>query len=174
MQRSILEADQEQDESEESSDMTDEELNMLLARSDEEVTIFRELDVQREVEAERRWRERGNVGPRPPPLMAVEELPEIYQRDEPFVPKEDEEVKLEGRGQRKRNTVNYNDGIDDPFLAVSQGQLLAVSMLTFPKEELGAEEDFDEPPTRKRGRPSKIGSGSGTNTPQPDPRKCAM
>ncbi|KZV83895.1 hypothetical protein EXIGLDRAFT_742051 [Exidia glandulosa HHB12029] len=152
--RSILEADQEQDESEESSDMTDEELNMLLARSDEEVAIFRELDVQREVEAERRWRERGNVGPRPPPLMAVEELPEIYQRDEPFVPKEDEEVKLEGRGQRKRNTVNYNDGIDDPFLA----------------EELGAEEDFDEPPTRKRGRPSKIGSGSGTNTPQPDPR----
>lgn len=98
--------------------MTDEELNLLLARNDQEVITFREMDVKREAEAEIKWREQGNVGPRPPSLMTFEELPEIYQRDEPFMPKEDEEIKLEGRGQRKRATVNYNDGIDDPLLAV--------------------------------------------------------
>ncbi|EJD54992.1 hypothetical protein AURDEDRAFT_147677 [Auricularia subglabra TFB-10046 SS5] len=149
--RSILEADQEQDESEENAEMTDEELNMLLARSDQEVTIFKEMDAKREQDLERQWRVNGNRGPRPPPLMAFEELPPIYQRDEPFVPKEDEELRLEGRGQRKRAAVNYNDGLDDPLLADV------------------VEEDFDEPPTRgRRSRPSKYGSS--TSTPQPDNR----
>ena len=117
MQRSILEADQEQEESEE-ADVTEEELNMMLARSDEEVAVFRELDRQHEEEAERAWRAAGNRGPRPQPLMAFEELPEIYQRDEPFAPKEDDDIKLEGRGQRKRTTISYNEGLQDPYLEV--------------------------------------------------------
>ena len=32
---------------------------------------------------------------------------------------DEDELKLEGRGQRKRNTVNYNDGLDGDLLAVS-------------------------------------------------------
>ena len=91
---------------------------MLLARTDEEIDIFREMDRQRDEEAERAWREAGGRGPRPPPLMGFDELPEIYQRDEPFAPKEDDEIKLEGRGQRKRATISYNEGLIDPYLEV--------------------------------------------------------
>jgi hypothetical protein len=46
-QRSILEADQEE-ENEEAGDMNDDELNMMLARSDHEIAVFREIDDQRE------------------------------------------------------------------------------------------------------------------------------
>jgi ATP-dependent helicase STH1/SNF2 len=45
MQRSILEADQEE-ENEEAGDMNDDELNEMLARNDEVVEIFRTMDLQ--------------------------------------------------------------------------------------------------------------------------------
>ncbi|KAL1678736.1 SNF2 family N-terminal domain-containing protein [Schizophyllum commune] len=115
--RAILEADQEE-ESEESGDMNDEELNMLLARDDSEREVFQRIDAQREREAEEMWRAAGNRGKPPPPLMQLEELPECYQKEEPFVPDELEEV-AEGRGTRKRNVVSYNDGLSDDAWAMA-------------------------------------------------------
>ncbi|KAL1739227.1 hypothetical protein HDZ31DRAFT_49722, partial [Schizophyllum fasciatum] len=115
--RAILEADQEE-ESEESGDMNDEELNMLLARDDSEREVFQRIDAQREREAEEMWRANGNRGKPPPPLMQLEELPECYQKEEPFVPDELEEV-VEGRGSRKRNVVSYNDGLSDDAWAMA-------------------------------------------------------
>jgi ATP-dependent helicase STH1/SNF2 len=44
--------------------------------------------------------------------MQFEELPECYQTDEPFDIKDVEEL-VEGRGQRRRNIVSYNDGLSD-------------------------------------------------------------
>jgi ATP-dependent helicase STH1/SNF2 len=44
--------------------------------------------------------------------MQFEELPECYQTDEPFDIK-DVEVLIEGRGQRRRNILSYNDGLSD-------------------------------------------------------------
>jgi ATP-dependent helicase STH1/SNF2 len=111
MQRSILEADQEE-ENEEAGDMNDDELNEMLARNDEEVEIFRSMDLQRERDALDAWRAVGNRGKPPLPLMQLEELPECYQTDEPFEPKEIDDA-IEGRGQRRRNVVNYNDGLSD-------------------------------------------------------------
>jgi hypothetical protein len=49
--------------------------------------------------------------------MQLEELPECYQTDEPFDIKDTEEV-FEGRGQRRRNVVSYNDGLDDDTWAM--------------------------------------------------------
>ncbi|KIY64503.1 SNF2-family ATP dependent chromatin remodeling factor snf21 [Cylindrobasidium torrendii FP15055 ss-10] len=109
--RSILEADQEED-NEEAGDMNDEELNGLLARSEEEAAVFREYDANRERELAESWRNAGHRGKPPPPLMAVEELPELYRSDEPFAPPTEEEI-VEGRGARKRNVVNYTDNLDD-------------------------------------------------------------
>ncbi|KAG6895585.1 hypothetical protein C0992_000500 [Termitomyces sp. T32_za158] len=109
--RSILEADQEE-ENEEAGDMNDDELNELIARSEDEAAIFREMDIKREREAIENWRNSGARGKPPPPLMQLEELPECYQNDEPFEVKEMEDV-LEGRGQRRRNVVSYNDGLSD-------------------------------------------------------------
>ncbi|KAJ3562092.1 hypothetical protein NP233_g9787 [Leucocoprinus birnbaumii] len=120
--RSILEADQEE-ENEEAGDMNDDELNALISRSDEEQRLFHELDMKRERDALEAWRAAGNRGKPPPPLMQLEELPEIYQTDEPFDVKEVDEV-IEGRGQRKRNVVSYNDGLSDDAwaMAVEEGE----------------------------------------------------
>ncbi|KAH7883996.1 SNF2 family N-terminal domain-containing protein [Phlebopus sp. FC_14] len=115
--RSILEADQEE-ENEEAGDMNDDELNEMLARSDNEVEVFRRMDLAREREALEHWRIAGNRGKPPLPLMQLEELPECYQTDEPFEAREMDDT-LEGRGQRKRNVVNYNDGLSDEQWAIA-------------------------------------------------------
>ena len=90
--------------------MNDDELNELLARGEHEAQIFREIDAKREREVLEAWRAAGNKGKPPPPLFQLEELPECYQTDEPFQAAEVDDV-MEGRGQRKRNVVSYNDVI---------------------------------------------------------------
>ncbi|VDC02001.1 unnamed protein product [Peniophora sp. CBMAI 1063] len=121
--RSILEADQEED-NEESGDMNDDELNELIARSDEEQKIFAEMDAQRERDAAADWKAKGNRGKPPPGLMALEELPEIYRSEEPFAGQEDEIAETEGRGARKRAVVNYTDNLDDDqwAMAIEDGE----------------------------------------------------
>jgi len=99
--------------------MNDEELNELIARHEDENAIFREMDLKRERDALEAWRAAGNRGKPPPPLMQFEELPECYQTEEPFEVKEIDEA-TEGRGQRRRNVVSYNDGLsDDAWAQVS-------------------------------------------------------
>lgn len=97
--------------------MNDEELNELIARSDQESVIFREMDIQRDRESQESWRLSGNRGKPPLPLMQLEELPECYQTDEPFEVKEVDDL-VEGRGQRRRNVVSYNDGLSDDAWAL--------------------------------------------------------
>jgi ATP-dependent helicase STH1/SNF2 len=92
----------------EQDDMDDEELNMILARSDDELIKFREMD-------EIRMRD-PIYGPaaganRMPRLMAENELPEIYMSDGNPISDEPEEIK--GRGARERNTVKYDDGLTE-------------------------------------------------------------
>jgi len=98
--------------------MNDDELNDVIARSDEEAVTFREMDVKREREAAENWRNSGGRGKPPQPLMQQEELPECYQTDEPFEVKELDDT-LEGRGQRRRNIVSYNDGLSDEAWAIA-------------------------------------------------------
>jgi hypothetical protein len=112
-----LEADQEE-ENEEAGDMNDDELNELLARSEDESRIFRELDSKRERETLETWRTLGNKGKPPAQLMQLEELPSCYKTDEPFLGQDTLEDLIEGRGQRKRNVVSYNDGLDDDTWAM--------------------------------------------------------
>ncbi|KAJ6573921.1 SNF2-family ATP dependent chromatin remodeling factor snf21 [Mycena vulgaris] len=115
--RSILDADQEE-ENEEAGDMNDDELNSIIARTEEEGELFRDMDVKREREALENWRAQGHRGKPPPGLTQFEELPECYQKDEPFeVVIVDESA--EGRGQRRRNVVSYNDGLSDEAWAMA-------------------------------------------------------
>lgn len=97
--------------------MNDDELNELIARTDTEAGTFRELDLKRERETAENWRNRGNRGKPPLPLMQLEELPECYRNDEPFEVQEIDEA-TEGRGQRRRNVVSYNDGLSDEAWAI--------------------------------------------------------
>jgi len=117
--RSILEADQEED-NEEAEDMNDEELkrNELIARHDSEALFSARLDAKRERDTLESWRAQGNRGKPPQPLMQFEGLPECYQADEPFEVKESDDV-VEGRGQHRRNVVSYNDGLSDDAWAMA-------------------------------------------------------
>ncbi|KAH9906145.1 SNF2-family ATP dependent chromatin remodeling factor snf21 [Xylariomycetidae sp. FL2044] len=95
-------------ESGEQDEMDDEELNMILARSDDEVTVFQQLD-----EARARDPIYGN-GPnskRIPRLMGEDELPDIYLNEGNPEPEEEEEVL--GRGARERTRVKYDDGLTE-------------------------------------------------------------
>ncbi|KAG1832907.1 SNF2 family N-terminal domain-containing protein [Suillus subalutaceus] len=160
--RSILEADQEE-ENEEAGDMNDDELNEMLARNDEEVEIFRSMDLQRERDALDAWRAVGNRGKPPLPLMQLEELPECYQTDEPFEPKEIDDA-IEGRGQRRRNIVNYNDGLSDEqwAMAVEDGEDLQelVDRARGKKERRAANKLLKDTDTPGRNTPaSDVGVG---------------
>ncbi|CCL99639.1 uncharacterized protein FIBRA_01659 [Fibroporia radiculosa] len=115
--RSILEADQEE-ENEEAGDMNDEEINEIISRSDEEERIFRDIDIQRDREAQEAWKAAGHRGKPPLPLMQLEELPDCYRTDEPFENK-DEFDEVEGRGHRRRAIVNYTDGLSDDQWAMA-------------------------------------------------------
>jgi ATP-dependent helicase STH1/SNF2 len=116
----MLEADQEED-TDESASMNDDEINLIIARTDEEITIFKRMDGERDIKEDADWMKSGGRGPKPDRLMQFQELPEVYQRDEPKTPPpEIETFNFGGRSQRARKEVIYNDGLtDDQWVAVS-------------------------------------------------------
>ncbi|KAI6709815.1 hypothetical protein JHW43_007674 [Diplocarpon mali] len=92
----------------EQEEMDDEDLNMILARSDDELEIFRKMDIER---AKDPTYGTGAGSKRIPRLMAESELPEIYMSDGNPISDEPEEVK--GRGARERTRVKYDDGLTE-------------------------------------------------------------
>lgn len=93
-------------ESGEQEEMEDEELNMLLARSDDELVTFQQLD-------EERQRESIYGGPKGKPrLMGEDELPDIYLNEGNPIEDDAEEIIL-GRGARERTKVKYDDGLTE-------------------------------------------------------------
>ncbi|KAM0512615.1 hypothetical protein ACHAPE_008639 [Trichoderma viride] len=93
-------------ESGEQEEMEDEELNMLLARSDDEIVTFQKLD-------EERQRESPYGGPKGKPrLMGEDELPDIYLNEGNPIEDDAEEIIL-GRGARERTKVKYDDGLTE-------------------------------------------------------------
>lgn len=155
--------DHEQGDEEEAGDMNDDEVNEILQRSAEELEIFRNMDIEREREADRTWYSAGNTGLRPSGLMAIEELPPQYQRDQTFDPEaEDGEVLNTGRGHRRRKEVSYNDGLSDEAwtAAVDAGEDPS-EIAAAKRAKRGivdyADEDSDEESPEGRGR--KKGKG---------------
>ncbi|KAK7742068.1 transcriptional regulator [Cytospora paraplurivora] len=93
----------------EQEEMDDEELNLILARNDNELITFQRLDDERARDP--------TYGTQPgckrmPRLMAEDELPDIYLNDESPDAPEDTEVVL-GRGARERTKVKYDDGLTE-------------------------------------------------------------
>ncbi|KAK4639584.1 transcriptional regulator [Podospora bellae-mahoneyi] len=92
----------------EQEEMDDEELNMILARNDDELSIFHKMDEERSRDP--------IYGTKPgckgvPRLMAENELPEIYLTE--GNPVEEEEAVVLGRGARERTKVKYDDGLTE-------------------------------------------------------------
>lgn len=95
-------------ESLEQEEMDDEDLNLILARSDAELQIFRQMD---ELRAKDMTYGNAPGSKRVPRLMQESELPEIYMSDGNPISDEPEEIK--GRGARERTRVKYDDGLTE-------------------------------------------------------------
>ncbi len=86
-------------------EMDDDDLNVIMARSDAEFEQFREMDKQRERESP--------YGPNKelPRLLSEAELPDVFLQDGTEMADEPEEVV--GRGARQRTQVKYDDGLTE-------------------------------------------------------------
>lgn len=134
--RAMLEADNESDDEEEQGELNEDELNQMLARNEEEVARFQEVDRERLADDEAEWRAMGNNGPMPERLIQDNELPEMYHRD---FEAELNAAQSEQPFTRRRNVVHYDDGLtEDQFLRA-----------------LEDEEDLNEVVERKRERAEK-------------------
>ena len=171
LQRSILEADQEEDNGQ-SGDMDDDEINELLARDEGEVEIFGDMDIQRLRDIKNNWQLTGHHGPPPQLLIQLEELSRCYRNDGffDFTPLE---RWMEGRGHRRRNAINYNDGLSDDAWARAleddedldeviakardKNQRRAANKLLRESEGQSSRNSpaVEEPKRKKKGRPPK-------------------
>lgn len=90
----------------EEDDLDDDELNQIIARNDDELITFQELDAQRALETRN-----ASYSSR---LYTDQELPEVYQRDPQFFHKSEEQLIEEyGRGNRERKTAVYDDNLTE-------------------------------------------------------------
>ncbi|KAI9854843.1 MAG: hypothetical protein M1824_006533, partial [Vezdaea acicularis] len=146
----------------------DDDLNLIMARSEDEIELFKQMDEERDRDSE------YGPGKRLPRLMAEEELPDIYlQEGGPLVEELDEEV---GRGARKRTQVKYDDGLteeqwleavddsdDSPEAAIERKQARIQKRQSNKDKRQGGEDspapsrEESEPPLvpKKRGRKPK-------------------
>jgi ATP-dependent helicase STH1/SNF2 len=104
--RSLLEAEEaKRGHKDDGDDLDDEELNEILARSDDEREAFRQIDLQRSRTASHQSR-----------LFTEAELPEVYKRDivkEMQAIREAQDQEMYGRGARERREVHYDDGLTE-------------------------------------------------------------
>lgn len=104
--RTLLESAEAGDQLNDQDEMDDDDLNEIMARSDEELTIFQKID------QERAKTDQYGPGHRYPRLMGEDELPDIYlAEDMPAAKTEVEEVT--GRGARERKVTRYDDGLTE-------------------------------------------------------------
>lgn len=100
--QSILHQD-EMDEEEENEVPDDEMINLMIARSDEELELFKKMDAERKAE---------EVKPR---LLDESELPDWLVKEEEEVDRWDyeEDNSILGRGSRQRKEVDYTDSLTE-------------------------------------------------------------
>jgi ATP-dependent helicase STH1/SNF2 len=103
--RTLLETAEAADQLNEQEEMDDDDLNDIMARSEEEVTIFQQMD------RERMKNDEYGAGRSFPRLMGEDELPDIYLQEDNPVPEEVEEYA--GRGARVRTVQRYDDGLTE-------------------------------------------------------------
>lgn len=103
--RTLLESAESADQIADQDEMDDDDLNDIMARSEDEMLLFQKIDAERA--------KQDNYGPgyKYPRLMSEAELPEIYVSEDTAVP---DEVELTaGRGARERKTTRYDDGLTE-------------------------------------------------------------
>ena len=89
----------------EQEEMDDDDLNLIMARSDQEIVQFQKMDEERAKDSQ------YGPGKKLPRLMGESELPDIYLQEDNPVAEELEEIA--GRGARERTRVKYDDGLTE-------------------------------------------------------------
>lgn len=104
MLRTLLDA-REQAESLDEEEMDDDDLNEIMARSADELILFKKMDADRERDSA--------YGPGKPlqRLIQQEELPEVWLKEP--APEEEKEEEFLGRGARERASIRYDDGLTE-------------------------------------------------------------
>lgn len=105
MLRVMLESAEAVETHDDNEEMDDDELNMMMMRSDDELTLFQKMDEERAKEQK--------YGPdkKLPRLLGESELPDIYMNEDNPVVEELETAY--GRGTRERAKVKYDDGLTE-------------------------------------------------------------
>ena len=106
MLRTLLDSAETAEDMANQEEMDDDELNMITARSDEELAVFQRLDQERAKDP-MYGPEEGKL----PRLMEEDELPEIYLNEDS--PLDDVIEEIAGRGARERTRVKYDDGLTE-------------------------------------------------------------
>jgi ATP-dependent helicase STH1/SNF2 len=88
-------------------EMDDEDLNMMMMRSEEELVLFQKMDEDRLRD------DKYGPGKRYPRLLSEEELPDIYLQDDDLPEPSDLIEETFGRGARERTRVRYDDGLTE-------------------------------------------------------------
>ncbi|KAI5291524.1 hypothetical protein KEM52_000138, partial [Ascosphaera acerosa] len=103
--RTLLETAENAEAAGEAEEMDDDDLNDIMARSEEELALFQRID------AERIASQDYGPGHKYPRLVCEEELPDIYlQEDNPAA---EETPEVFGRGARERKVTKYDDGLTE-------------------------------------------------------------
>ncbi|WBW73961.1 RSC-type complex ATPase Snf21 [Schizosaccharomyces osmophilus] len=106
--RSLLENENGEEHNDEKGELDDDELNEVLARSDQELDLYRKMteeDDEISPYSKSKGRER---------LIQVEELPEFYQQEQPAKVEEEPQILEDlGRGARRRVPVVYDETARD-------------------------------------------------------------
>ncbi|KAL9612428.1 MAG: hypothetical protein Q9167_002976 [Letrouitia subvulpina] len=103
--RTLLDSAEAAEQLADQEEMDDDDLNAIMARSDDEMTIFQQLDAERAKDSS------YGPGRKLPRLMGEDELPDIYLQEDNPVAEEIEE--FAGRGARERTKVKYDDGLTE-------------------------------------------------------------
>ena len=103
--RTLLETAEAADQLNEQEEMDDDDLNDIMARSEQETVLFQQMDRDRVKNDE------YGPGHALPRLMCEDELPDIYLAEDNPVPEEVEEYA--GRGARVRTVQRYDDGLTE-------------------------------------------------------------
>ncbi len=120
------------DETEESAGMDNDEMNDIVTHSEVELILFHEMDIQWAAQEQKDWHQAGHTGHVLPHLMQVSELPEVYQQDEPVHVVESEGEGFTGCGAQVWNVVCYTNGLmDDQWAEVHRTNLYILVSLMF-------------------------------------------
>ncbi|PLB51855.1 putative RSC complex subunit [Aspergillus steynii IBT 23096] len=165
--RTLLESAEAADQIGEQEEMDDDDLNDIMARSDEELIVFQRLD------KERPTRDHYGPGHPLPRLMAESELPDIYvAEDNPVT--EEVEVDIGGRGARERKITRYDDGLTEEqwLMAVDADDDTIEEAIARKEARVERRRVNKEKRTRKSGADSSPEpSRESSETPQPKKRR---